>query len=396
MHRGRAPTVAAHRERGDGAHVRGGGTSTGQHLALKVMLARSLLAPADLVERFRREAQIHGAVKSDHVVRVVNADVASELDDAPFLVMGLFDGATSNALVRRTPEAGGGPWVRLSPAGARAGQGAPGRDHPSRPQAGEPLPGRARGGFRQSSKILSSESPRWGAKRTAMQPPRPGKCWARRRCMAPGQARGAEQVTAAANSFELGLIAFHLLSGPQLSSRETTGSRCCARWRARPQARPSAEVREIANKGVRRLVARACADVARKSLCHRGGTGGGARRRGNRRASERPPRPRANLEFRSHGLGALVATIWAVAHARTAASPPALPRQPAPVTTLAAPPTSPPQALQLAPPIPPWEDSARNFAISGSAFPPAQAHSDKRRTAATIQPPPGEQRRMLG
>ena len=71
--------------------------NTGQHLALKVMLARSLLAPDPPVERFRREAHIHGAVKSDHVVRVVDADVASELDDAPFLVMELLDGAPANA-----------------------------------------------------------------------------------------------------------------------------------------------------------------------------------------------------------------------------------------------------------------------------------------------------------
>ena len=79
--------------------------NTGQHLALKVMLARSLLAP-DLVERFRREARIHGAVKSDHVVRVVDADVAVELDDAPFLVMELLDGRDLERLcAERSPAA---------------------------------------------------------------------------------------------------------------------------------------------------------------------------------------------------------------------------------------------------------------------------------------------------
>ena len=65
--------------------------NTGDHLALKLMLARSLLAP-EMVERFRREARIQSSVKSEHVVRVVDADVAPELDGAPFLVMELLSG----------------------------------------------------------------------------------------------------------------------------------------------------------------------------------------------------------------------------------------------------------------------------------------------------------------
>src|SRR6185295_20146334 len=65
--------------------------NTGEHLALKLMLARSLLAP-DLVARFRREARIQSSVKGDHVVRVVDADVAPEIDGAPFLVMELLVG----------------------------------------------------------------------------------------------------------------------------------------------------------------------------------------------------------------------------------------------------------------------------------------------------------------
>jgi serine/threonine protein kinase len=64
---------------------------TGEHLALKLMLARSLLAP-ELVERFRREARIQSSVRSEHVVRVLDADVAAEIDGAPFLVMELLSG----------------------------------------------------------------------------------------------------------------------------------------------------------------------------------------------------------------------------------------------------------------------------------------------------------------
>src|SRR6266852_6236060 len=65
--------------------------NTGEHLALKVMLARTRLTP-DLVERFRREARAATAVKSEHVVRVTDVDVAPELDGAPFLVMDLLAG----------------------------------------------------------------------------------------------------------------------------------------------------------------------------------------------------------------------------------------------------------------------------------------------------------------
>jgi eukaryotic-like serine/threonine-protein kinase len=65
--------------------------NTGEHLALKVLLARSQLAP-ELVERFRREARATASVKSEHVVRVTDADVAPELDGAPFLVMELLQG----------------------------------------------------------------------------------------------------------------------------------------------------------------------------------------------------------------------------------------------------------------------------------------------------------------
>jgi eukaryotic-like serine/threonine-protein kinase len=65
--------------------------NTGEHLALKLLVARSRLAP-ELVERFRREARATTSVKSDHVVRVTDADVAPELDGAPFLVMELLEG----------------------------------------------------------------------------------------------------------------------------------------------------------------------------------------------------------------------------------------------------------------------------------------------------------------
>ena len=64
---------------------------TGEHLALKVLLS-GVGASADNLERFKREARASARIKSDHVVRVTDADVAPELDGAPFLVMELLEG----------------------------------------------------------------------------------------------------------------------------------------------------------------------------------------------------------------------------------------------------------------------------------------------------------------
>jgi serine/threonine-protein kinase len=62
-------------------HVR-----TQERLALKVLHA-SIAADPKALERFRAEAQAPARIDSDQVARVVDADVAPELDGAPFLVM---------------------------------------------------------------------------------------------------------------------------------------------------------------------------------------------------------------------------------------------------------------------------------------------------------------------
>jgi serine/threonine-protein kinase len=64
---------------------------TGEHLALKVLLS-GVGASAEDLERFKREARASARIKSDHVVRVTDADVSAELDGAPFLVMELLEG----------------------------------------------------------------------------------------------------------------------------------------------------------------------------------------------------------------------------------------------------------------------------------------------------------------
>jgi eukaryotic-like serine/threonine-protein kinase len=65
---------------------------TGERLALKVLLS-SVGSSAEELERFKREARASARIKSEHVVHVTDADVAPELDGAPFLVMELLEGA---------------------------------------------------------------------------------------------------------------------------------------------------------------------------------------------------------------------------------------------------------------------------------------------------------------
>ncbi len=64
---------------------------TGERLALK-LLAPSLAVSPSMVERFKREARASARLRSEHVVRVKDADLAPELDGAPFLVMELLIG----------------------------------------------------------------------------------------------------------------------------------------------------------------------------------------------------------------------------------------------------------------------------------------------------------------
>jgi len=66
-------------------------TLTGEQLALKVMTAHHG-ATREAIERFKREARAAAKIKSEHVVRIIDADVAPELDRAPYLVMDLLDG----------------------------------------------------------------------------------------------------------------------------------------------------------------------------------------------------------------------------------------------------------------------------------------------------------------
>ncbi|MDI1431587.1 protein kinase domain-containing protein [Polyangium sorediatum] len=73
---------------------------TGEELAMKVLQAH-VGTNAKLVKRFKREAWLPARIRSDHVVRVIDADVAAELGNAPFLVMELLRGSDLEAYVQR-------------------------------------------------------------------------------------------------------------------------------------------------------------------------------------------------------------------------------------------------------------------------------------------------------
>jgi serine/threonine-protein kinase len=65
---------------------------TGDQVALKLLFGRAAKDPQS-IERFKREARASARIKSEHVVKVIDADVAPELEGAPFLVMELLNGS---------------------------------------------------------------------------------------------------------------------------------------------------------------------------------------------------------------------------------------------------------------------------------------------------------------
>jgi eukaryotic-like serine/threonine-protein kinase len=77
-------------------------TVTGELLALKVMRAHVGASP-DAIARFKREARAAAKIRSQHVVRIFDADVAAELGGAPYLVMDLLEGIDLEQLSGEQP-----------------------------------------------------------------------------------------------------------------------------------------------------------------------------------------------------------------------------------------------------------------------------------------------------
>lgn len=74
--------------------------NTGERLALKLLLSHKD-AKADALERFKREMRAPALIRSEHVVRVTDADVAPERDGALFLVMELLHGFDLERILRQ-------------------------------------------------------------------------------------------------------------------------------------------------------------------------------------------------------------------------------------------------------------------------------------------------------
>ncbi len=73
---------------------------TDEQLALKI-LHSAVISDQVALERFRREARTPARINSDHVVRVTDADVAANLNGAPFLVMEYLRGEDLDQRVER-------------------------------------------------------------------------------------------------------------------------------------------------------------------------------------------------------------------------------------------------------------------------------------------------------
>jgi eukaryotic-like serine/threonine-protein kinase len=80
---------------------------TGEQFALKLLQGAAARDP-QAIERFKREARAPAHIKSEHVVKVIDADVAPEMQNTPFFVMELLNGTD----LRKQIETSG----RLTPA----------------------------------------------------------------------------------------------------------------------------------------------------------------------------------------------------------------------------------------------------------------------------------------
>ncbi len=182
---------------------------TGERLALKVLLAGVGSSP-EAIERFKREARASAVIKSEHVVRVTDADVAPELDGAPFLVMDLLRGMNLEEVA-----AGASPapelvigWLRQV---ARALDKAHGLGIVHRDLKPDNLFLASDENGRASVKILDFGIAKMLAEGTGATVT--GQLLGTPTYMAPEQASANVPVTPATDRYALGLIAYRLLVG---------------------------------------------------------------------------------------------------------------------------------------------------------------------------------------
>jgi serine/threonine-protein kinase len=191
---------------------------TGEHLAMKVLLAQ-VGASQEHIERFKREARASARIKSEHVVRVTDSDVAAELNGAPFLVMELLEGADLDTLTHDEPVAPSTvlEWLRQV---ARALDKAHGLGLVHRDLKPENLFLTRREDGTPLVKILD-----YGLVKmveNAAGQTQTGEILGTPRYMAPEQARGdVEQIGPGTDRWALGLIAYKFLTGDDYWTAKT-------------------------------------------------------------------------------------------------------------------------------------------------------------------------------
>jgi hypothetical protein len=184
-------------------------TRTGDRLALKVLSA-AVDPSTDALERFKREARASARIKSEHVIRVTDADVAPELDGAPFLVMELLEGMDLEeaASTLRPNPATAVDWLRQV---ARAIDKAHRLGIIHRDLKPENL---FLATFEDRSpivKVLDFGIAKMAQEGTAATGS--GQVLGTPRYMAPEQAAGGARVTGATDLYAIGLIAYRLIMG---------------------------------------------------------------------------------------------------------------------------------------------------------------------------------------
>jgi serine/threonine-protein kinase len=193
--------------------------NTGEALALKV-LNPALASNAQAVERFRTEARAPVRIGTDHVVRIIDADISSELGGVPILVMERLQGRDLGTELKRRGAIPAGEVVLYFRQVARALDKAhsinivhrdlkPANLYLTQRDDGSPLVKILDFGIAKLTDGISAELTQDG---TIFGTP-----W----YMSPEQARGqASKVGPPADLWALGLIAFRLLTGQNYWSAE--------------------------------------------------------------------------------------------------------------------------------------------------------------------------------
>jgi eukaryotic-like serine/threonine-protein kinase len=182
---------------------------TGEQLALKLITARQGES-WQAMERFKREARASATIKSEHVVRIIDADVDEERGGTPYLVMDLLEGRDLEQYCGETPQLAADVVLWTSQV-AKALDKA----HPLGIVHRDLKPENLFLTYREDGtalvKILDFGIAKIGP--TSGGTTQTGQVLGTPLYMAPEQARGDADVSPAADRHALGLIAYRLLLG---------------------------------------------------------------------------------------------------------------------------------------------------------------------------------------